>query len=211
MNPVNVFVHRVASVAEVRGLESIGVHRLGVSLLQNPELTDGRGLSVPEAAHVLSAVRNAQVMVECNPEQTFRLPTAAHRGVFLWSDMIASPLLLNRAVNQGYKVIVGPVPVDGFFDLETGPPLAPGLAWEYQMRGGKPGALGDTLTKPGILKKIREIAEELDVYVGFDIAPKTVGVARTSIRPAWHILTLGHPRVPPAGRHHQGPGMLFDT
>ena len=157
MNPATVFVHRVASVAEVRALESIGVRKLGVSLLQNSDLSDGRGLSVPEAAHVLTAVRSAQVVVECEPEQAFNLPVGAHRGTFLWSDRIASPLLLNRAVDQGYKVIVGPVPVDGFFDLETGPPMAPGLAWEYQMRGGEPGALGDTLTKPGIFNKIREI------------------------------------------------------
>ncbi len=211
MNPVNVFVHRVASVAEVRALESIGVRMLGVSLLQNTDLPDGRSLAVPEAAHVLTAVRSAQVVVECDPDQAFELPEALRRGTFLWSPYQANTLLLRKASEQGYNVIVGPVSLNGFFDLRPGPPVVPELAYEYQVRGGEPGALEDALTKPGIYNKVREGAEEHRVYVGFDVAPKTASVALKALGPAWHMLTLGHPRVPPAGRHHQGLFRLFDT
>ena len=65
MSQVNVFVHRVASVSEVRALESIGGRKLGASWLQNTDLSDGRSLTVPEA-HVLTAVRSVQVVVECD-------------------------------------------------------------------------------------------------------------------------------------------------
>ena len=211
MNQVNVFVHRVASVAEVRALESIGVRMLGVSLLQNTDLSDGRSLSVPEAAHILTAVRSAQVVVECEPEQAFELPEALRRGTFLWSPYKANTLLLRKASEQGYNVIVGPVSLNGFFDLRPGPPVVPELAYEYQVRGGEPGALDDALTKPGIYNKVREGAEEHQVYVGFDVAPKTAGVARKALGPAWHMMTLGHPRVLPAGRHHQAISGLFGT
>lgn len=211
MRSVKLMVHRVASVAEVRALEAIGIRVLGVSLLKDPALADGRGLAVSEVVSILNAVRDARVVVECTPEQTFALPADAHRRVFLWSDSVASPLLLNRAVDMGYRVVVGPVAVDGFFDLELGPAMAPGVGWEYQIRGGEPGALGDTIQKPGIFNKIREIAAELDVFVGMDVAPKTVGVARISLKTAGHAFAIGHPRRLPACRHHQSVGQLFDT
>ena len=117
MSQVNVFVHRVASVAEVRALESIGVRKLGVSLLENTDLSDGRDLSVLEAAHILTAVRSAQVVVECDPDQAFELPEALRRGTFLWSPHKVNTLLIRKASEQGYNVIVGPVSVNGFFDL----------------------------------------------------------------------------------------------
>lgn len=211
MNPANVFVHRVASVEEVRALESIGVGLIGISLLKNPALADGRSLTVPEASYVLTAVRDAQVVVECDPEDAFQLPLAAHRGAFLWSSHTANYLLMSRAAELGYKVMVGPVALRGFFDLRFGPPLVPGQSYEYQVDGGDPGALGNTLTNPGIFNEVRKNAAEITQFIGFDVAPKTVGLAQIALGSVGLIMTLGHPRVPPAERHHLSLGLLFDT